>query len=178
LIDPNASPGAVFQLRDQVEEARKEIASAQSTLYTSLDILKQAEAQKSQLESQSKAIQAIQATLPGIEASVNDSISKIDAMQPSIVSTEKAMTTMASSISDMDTKATVTSHLSFTKKEFVVGILDVCEACPMWDNIALIIKRILTELSTHYGGNGMPADLKQRVDDMMKKINQFKVPAF
>ena len=178
MIDENASPGAVLQLRNQIEDARREIASAQSALYASLAILKQAQAQKNELDSQSKAIQAIAAALPTIEASISDSIAKIDAMQPSIVSTEKAIMTMASRISDMDTKAIVTSHLSFTKKEFVEGILDVCEACPMWNNMALIISRILTELSTEYGGKGMPADLKQRVDAIMKNVNQFKVPTF
>ncbi len=171
-IEHSKKAGAVGPLRDSVNSARAAVEGARSALTESHSKLDQLQRKRQTLASQDREQQLAAVQLPALAALAEAAIQRIDTMEAGVIAAEKTSTEAVQRASGLSNAALTTADLAISKKEFVAGILDVLEALTMDAKTAAGAKPILDQLSSEYGGSGIPKDLEDRCAGIGEKLAQ------
>ncbi|KAL7910525.1 hypothetical protein GGI35DRAFT_449020 [Trichoderma velutinum] len=167
LIDPNASPGAVFQLRRTVDEARDELRREQTALNRAVESLESERRQQVELENQVSRLQSMLSEIVPLENQVTATIEKTDMLQQATIAVKKQLAVAAQRAAQLSNTVLVTAHASFTKQEFCTGILDIAEQVPLDYRNSNEMKLLLNELLSGYGGAVVPAAIESRANELL-----------
>jgi chromosome segregation ATPase len=158
----------IMGFHNQANQARGNVESAMKTMQASRTQLQQFQKRRQELTNREAAQKQIQDQLPGLDSNTQDLMTRSVALQKQLADLKDASSNMVVKVRDIQNKATLTTQLAFTKKEFASGLLDVCEAALIDLRLLQPVKKITDEISTGYTGN-MPDDVKQQIDAVEAK---------
>ncbi len=173
-IQHKKGAAAVGPLRDSVNKARDAVDGARNALAASHNNLNQLQTKRQTLAARDREQGLAAVQLPALAALANAAIQRIDTMEAAVIATEKTTTAAVERASGLSNAAVATADLAISKKDFVAGILDVLEALVMDAPTATGAKPIMDQLSSQYGGEGMPKELQDRCAQISAKLAQFE----
>lgn len=116
----------------------------------------------------------IQSQLPGIETLVEANIAKIDTMVKSLIDMKELSAELCQRMPELHNSAIIAGHESFTKKEFVAAILDMCSLASVDKPRMVEIKLLISEVVNEYGGKGLNKELQTKFDFVITKVTQIE----
>ncbi|PKK55218.1 hypothetical protein CI102_8 [Trichoderma harzianum] len=167
LIDNNASPGAVFNLRNCVNEARDALHREKMALEKAGESLKSERQQHVELENQVSRLQAMLSEIVPLENQVTATIEKTDMLQQAIIVVKQQLAAAAQRAAQLSNTVLITAHASSTKQEICTGILDIAEQVPLDFRNSNEMKLLLNELLSGYGSAVVPAAIESRANELL-----------
>lgn len=167
LIDNNASPGAVFNLRNCVNEARDALYREKAALERAGESLKSERGQQVELETQVSRLQAMLSEILPLENQVTTTIEKTDMLQQAIIVVKQQLAAAAQRAAQLSNTVLVTAHASSTKQEIYTGILDIAEQVPLDFRNSNEMKLLLNELLSGYKSAVVPAAIESRANELL-----------
>lgn len=167
LIDPNASPGAVFNLRNCVNEARDALHREKTALEKAGESLKSERQQQVELENQVSRLQAMLSEIVPLENQVTATVEKTDILQQAIIVVKHQLAAAAQRAAQLSNTVLITAHASSTKQEICTGILDIAEQVPLDFRNSNEMKLLLNELLSGYGSAVVPAAIESRANELL-----------
>lgn len=174
MIDENASPGAVFQLRDAVNNVRNDLHNKRRSLEQAMEGLAAAREQQAHLEHQAWRLRTIQTEIEDLGNEVTGIIEKTDALQRATVAVKQQLTVAAQHAAELSNTVLVTAHQSFTKQEFCSGILDIAEQVPLDPRNSTEMTLLLNELLSGYGSANVPAAIESRANGLLGEAAKYQ----
>ncbi|OTA05026.1 hypothetical protein A9Z42_0056520 [Trichoderma parareesei] len=174
LIDENASPGAVFQLRDAVNNVRNDLHNKRRSLEQAMEGLAAAREQQAHLEHQAWRLRNMQTEIEDLGNEVTCIIEKTDALQRATVAVKQQLTVAAQHAAELSNTVLVTAHQSFTKQEFCSGILDIAEQVPLDPRNSTEMTLLLNELLSGYGSTNVPAAIESRANGLLGEAAKYQ----
>ncbi|KAL6697150.1 hypothetical protein J3F84DRAFT_368131 [Trichoderma pleuroticola] len=173
LIDSNSSPGAVFKLRQHVNETRNELHREKTALEKARESLKTERGQQVELENQVSRLQAMLSEIVPLENQVTATIEKTDMLQQAIIVVKQQLAAAAQRAAQLSNTVLVTAHASFTKQEICTGILDIAEQVPLDFRNSNEMKLLLNELLSGYGNAVVPAAIESRANELLEAAAKY-----
>ncbi|KAK3956861.1 hypothetical protein QBC32DRAFT_201877 [Pseudoneurospora amorphoporcata] len=166
----NGGPLDPFNLQGDLDEANRLLADAQSKYDTATNDLNNLRTKRMALDTRLSAARQTAALIPGVSTLAGTTNTNCIMLQRQFGPLKEASAQLLISVGKIQSDATVTQALAYSKKEFAVGLLEICKDSLMdqalLDEAALVKDEVMNE----YGG-AIPEEVQEMAAETSERMS-------
>lgn len=163
----NGGPLDPFNLQGELNEANRLLQDAQRRHRDAANELNNLRIKRMGLESRLSAARQTAALIPGVSTLANTTNTNCIMLQRQFGPLKEASAQLLLSVGKVQSDATVTQALAYSKKEFAVGLLEICRDSLMDQALLDEASMVKDEVINEYGG-----DIPDEVQEMAAETDE------
>ncbi|KAH7629126.1 hypothetical protein B0T09DRAFT_266499 [Sordaria sp. MPI-SDFR-AT-0083] len=163
----NGGPLDPFNLQGELNEANRLLQDAQRRHRDAANELNNLRMKRMGLESRLSAARQTAALIPGVSTLANTTNTNCIMLQRQFGPLKEASAQLLLSVGKVQSDATVTQALAYSKKEFAVGLLEICRDSLMDQALLDEASMVKDEVINEYGG-----DIPDEVQEMAAETDE------